>query len=57
LGRAILLLGMQRFREIGATEMIVGSRGDAGHVGPSKLYESAGFRELSRQSWFMRQPQ
>lgn len=57
LGRATLLLGMERFREIGAMEMIVASRGDAGHPGPSKLYESAGFRELSRHSWFMRESQ
>ena len=54
LGRAILILAMERFREAGATEMIVGSRGDAGHPVPSKLYQSAGFNQLSRQNWFVR---
>jgi len=54
LGRSILLLAMQRFREAGAREMIVASRGDAGHPGPSKLYESVGFKQFSRQHWFVR---
>lgn len=49
LGRALLLAALRRFQEAGAREAIVGSRGDAGHPIPSKLYESAGFVELSRQ--------
>lgn len=54
LGRALLLLGLKRFREAGATEAIVGSRGDDGHPLPRLLYKSVGFRELSRQQWFIR---
>jgi GNAT superfamily N-acetyltransferase len=54
LGRALLLLGLQRFRDVGATGALVGSRGDEGHPAPSRLYESAGFRQLSRQCWFLR---
>lgn len=49
LGRALLLLGLQRFREAGASQAIVGSRGDSAHPLPSLLYESVGFRQLSRQ--------
>ena len=55
LGRALLLLGLRRFREAGATQAIVGSRGDDGHPLPRLLYESVGFRELSRQRWFIRE--
>lgn len=54
LGRALLLLGLKRFREVGAIHAIVGSRGDAGHPLPSLLYESVGFRQLSRQHPFTR---
>jgi GNAT superfamily N-acetyltransferase len=54
LGRALLCFGMKRFRDIGATSMVVASRGDSGHPSPSKLYESVGFREFSRQRWFIR---
>jgi ribosomal protein S18 acetylase RimI-like enzyme len=49
LGRALLLLGLKRFRDVGATDALVGSRGDEGHPLPTLLYESIGFRELSRQ--------
>jgi len=56
LGRVILLLGMQRFREAGATAIVVASRGDAGHPAPSKLYESVGFTQISRQCWFVHRP-
>jgi GNAT superfamily N-acetyltransferase len=49
LGRALLLLGLQRFRDAGATDALVGSRGDEGHPLPKLLYESVGFRQLSRQ--------
>jgi len=55
LGRALLLLGLRRFRDIGAREAVVGSRGDDGHPLPRRLYESVGFRELSRQAWFIRE--
>lgn len=53
LGRTLLLLGLQRLRDAGATDAIVGSRGDAGHRLPSLLYESVGFRQISRQRWFV----
>jgi ribosomal protein S18 acetylase RimI-like enzyme len=52
LGRALLLLGLRRFREAGATEAVVGCRGDEGHPLPRLLYRSVGFRGLSRQRWF-----
>jgi ribosomal protein S18 acetylase RimI-like enzyme len=54
LGRALLLLGMKRFRDVGATDALVGSRGDDGHPLPRLLYESVGFRELSRQRPLLR---
>lgn len=54
LGRALLLLGLQRFRDVGATSALVGSRGDDGHPIPRRLYESVGFTELSRQRVFLR---
>src|SRR5205823_3157921 len=43
LGRVLLLLGLERFRDAGATTALVGSRGDDGHPIPRRLYESAGF--------------
>ena len=33
----------------GATQAIVGCRGDANYPIPKKLYRSVGFRELSRE--------
>jgi GNAT superfamily N-acetyltransferase len=54
LGRAINLFGLHRFREAGATAAIVASRGDDAHAAPRRLYESVGFRELSRQLVFVR---
>jgi ribosomal protein S18 acetylase RimI-like enzyme len=48
LARAVMLFGMQRFRRAGATHAIVGCRGDADYPIPKLLYESIGFRELSR---------
>jgi ribosomal protein S18 acetylase RimI-like enzyme len=56
LGRVLLLLGLQRFREAGATDALVSSRGDEGHPLPKLLYESVGFRELSRQRQLTRAP-
>jgi ribosomal protein S18 acetylase RimI-like enzyme len=52
LGRALMLFGLQRFREAGASEAIVGCRGDADYPVPKLLYESVGFRELSRELRF-----
>lgn len=49
LGRALLLLGLHRFRDVGADHALIASRGDEGMPLPVVLYESAGFRELSRQ--------
>ncbi len=49
LGRALLLSGMQRFRDAGATQAVVGCRGDANYPIPKKLYRSVGFRELTRE--------
>jgi ribosomal protein S18 acetylase RimI-like enzyme len=54
LGRALLLFGLKRFRDLGATAAVVGSRGDKDHPLPSLLYESAGFREFSRQVPYVR---
>lgn len=48
LGRAINLFGLQRLREAGATHAIVAARGDDAHPVPRRLYESVGFREISR---------
>ena len=49
LARALTLFGMHRFRKAGATRVIVACRGDSAHTAPARLYESVGFRELSRQ--------
>jgi len=49
LGRSLLLSGMQRFRDAGATHAIVGCRGDANYPIPKKLYRSVGFTELTRE--------
>jgi len=53
LARAVLLFGMQRFSEAGATHAIVGCRGDDGYPVPKLVYESIGFRELSRDMPFV----
>jgi len=49
LARALLLFGMQRLRELGALRALVGCRGDAAYPVPKKVYESVGFREISRE--------
>jgi ribosomal protein S18 acetylase RimI-like enzyme len=54
LGRALLLIGLNRLRDVGATAAIICSRGDDGQPLPRLLYKSTGFRELSRQQWFVR---
>lgn len=48
LARAVMLFGMQRFRDAGAEHAVVGCRGDDGYPVPKLVYESIGFRELSR---------
>jgi GNAT superfamily N-acetyltransferase len=53
LARAVLLFGMQRFREAGAERAIVGCRGDDGYPIPKLVYESIGFREISRDLPFV----
>lgn len=54
LARAVNLFGLQRLREVGARQAIVGSRGDDGYPVPRRLYESVGFRELSRNMRYVR---
>ena len=49
LGRALLLFGLRRFRDAGATKAIVGCRGDANYPVPKRLYRSVGFEELTRE--------
>jgi ribosomal protein S18 acetylase RimI-like enzyme len=48
IGRALMLFGCQRLRDAGATRAIVACRGDDDYPIPKMLYESAGFREISR---------
>ncbi|SEP06749.1 GNAT family N-acetyltransferase [Amycolatopsis saalfeldensis] len=50
LGRALLLDGMHRVREAGATQMTVACLGGAGHPRAWGLYRSLGFRELTRDA-------
>jgi GNAT superfamily N-acetyltransferase len=54
LGRALSLFGLEKLRELGATHAIVQSRGDEAHPGPSRLYESVGFREFSRNCRYVK---
>ena len=54
LGRALLLFGMQRFRDAGATKALVGCRGDDNYPIPKKLYRSVGFEELTRELRYVR---
>ena len=49
LARAVNLFALQRLRDAGAREAIVACRGDDDYPIPKQLYESVGFRELSRQ--------
>lgn len=55
LGRALSLFGMQRFRDAGAQQAIVGCRGDDNYPIPKKLYRSVGFRELTRELRFVKE--
>jgi predicted N-acetyltransferase YhbS len=54
LGRAVNLFALHRLREQGATLGLVECRGDAAYPVPAKLYESVGFREVSRQLAYRR---
>jgi GNAT superfamily N-acetyltransferase len=53
LARAVMLFGMQRFRDAGAERAIVGCRGDAAYPIPKLVYESLGFQEISRDMPFV----
>jgi GNAT superfamily N-acetyltransferase len=44
----LMLFGMQRLREAGATHAIVGCRGDDAYPIPKRVYHGIGFREISR---------
>jgi ribosomal protein S18 acetylase RimI-like enzyme len=48
LARAASLLALRQLRSAGAATGLVGSRGDAAYPVPTLLYESIGFRELTR---------
>jgi len=49
LASAAMLFGMQRFRDVGAMHATVACRGDANYPVPKLVYESIGFKELSRE--------
>ena len=53
LARAVLLFGMQRFRDAGAEHAIIAARGDDSYPAPRLVYQSVGFRELSRHIPFI----
>jgi ribosomal protein S18 acetylase RimI-like enzyme len=57
LGRAVNLFALQRLRDEGATEALVGCRGDEEYPIPRKLYESVGFREITRAVSFRPRPE
>jgi hypothetical protein len=48
------LYALQQLCDVGATSALVACRGDAAYPIPCKLYESIGFREISRQIAFRR---
>ncbi len=56
LGRAVNLFALQRLRDEGATEALVGCRGDEAYPIPRRLYESVGFREIARSVSYGRPP-
>jgi ribosomal protein S18 acetylase RimI-like enzyme len=53
LASAVMLFGMQRLRDAGATRALVACRGDDDYPIPKLVYESIGFRELSRDMPFV----
>ena len=54
MARALMLFGLRRFRAAGAERVVVGCRGDDEYAIPKRLYESVGFRELSRELRFIK---
>ena len=54
LGRAVGLFALERLQALGAETVLVACRGDAAYPVPAKLYESMGFREISRQLAYRR---
>jgi GNAT superfamily N-acetyltransferase len=54
LARAMLLHGMRRVREAGATQVTVACLGAPGHPRARALYYGVGFRELSRDAPMIR---
>jgi GNAT superfamily N-acetyltransferase len=54
LARAVGLFALGRLRDLGATSALVACRGDEAYPAPCKLYESIGFREVSRQLAYRR---
>ena len=54
IGRAVNLFALHCLRAEGATVGLVECRGDAAYPVPAKLYESVGFREISRQLAYLR---
>ncbi len=54
IGRAVNLFALHCLRAEGATVGLVECRGDAAYPVPAKLYESVGFREISRQLAYRR---
>ena len=43
IGKGLMLFGLKQLRDAGATEAVVGCRGDANYPVPQRLYRSAGF--------------
>jgi GNAT superfamily N-acetyltransferase len=54
LARAVGLFALGRLRDLGATSALVACRGDEAYPIPCRLYESIGFREVSRQLAYRR---
>jgi GNAT superfamily N-acetyltransferase len=54
LASAVCLFALTQMRAAGAGQALVGSRGDAAYPVPKLVYESIGFRELSRSIPFVK---
>jgi len=52
----VMLFGMQRFQDAGATHSIVGCRGDDDYPIPKLVYHGIGFKEISRDMPYVSQP-
>lgn len=48
-GAALLRSGLQRLRDAGATDAVVGARADPAYPAPRRLYRSVGFADLTTQ--------